>query len=818
MSARFHAQMLIVFLLFAALALAPRASAQCTPHWLPGGGRPGVDARVVASAIFDADGAGPGSPLLVVGGDISIAGSAATHGLAAWDGIAWSDFGLPADMVSISAIATADSPTGAALYVAGKQRAEPFDRQLVLRRVVGGWEPVGTAQYRPPLTALAIDPSSASPRIYAAGFGANSVICWDGQTWTPLEAGPAGNVFALLMFDDGDGAALFAGGDFAAAGGVPAANIAKWDGSAWSALGSGLTGEVFALAAFDDGEGLALFVGGAFTDAGAVETPYVARWDGAAWSALGTGTDDVVRALAPVSVAGDAALYVGGDFSVAGGQAAARVARWDGAAWRPLGGGIPNLGSVISEVNTIAVPPPAGPGGDSVTYVGGYFAVAGSTPADNIATWDGEEWSRLSPGTNGRVFAFAVLDPGDEPTLHAAGSFTTISGVDARRVARWGGGRWNPVGSGLNNSVLALATFDDGGGSALYAGGRFQSSGGPNRVARLVGENWRPLGSGPPATFSPALSEVRALATFDDGSGPALYVGGFFDAIAGQPLRAIARWDGLAWSPVGAGLADGSVDTLTVYDDGSGPALYAGGSFTRSGATPLNHVGRWDGVSWSRLASGADDDVLVLRVLDDGNGDALFAGGRFTAAGGIQGASRIARWDSQGWSPLGAGVSGGDAPSVSAITAANEPGGWTLYAAGRFAIAGTVEARNIARWRDHAWSALDGGADDAVYAAEVFTDGGGPALFIGGAHNAVGGSTSVGWARRRCPFGRGDVNCDGVVNFFDIDPFLLTLFDPPGYSAAWPLCDPRNADVNGDDAVNFFDIDPFVSCLLGACP
>ncbi len=62
---------------------------------------------------------------------------------------------------------------------------------------------------------------------------------------------------------------------------------------------------------------------------------------------------------------------------------------------------------------------------------------------------------------------------------------------------------------------------------------------------------------------------------------------------------------------------------------------------------------------------------------------------------------------------------------------------------------------------------------------------------------------------------RGDVNCDGLVNFFDIDPFLLALFDPPAYQAAFPGCD--NADVSGDGLVNFFDIDPFLDCLFNGC-
>ncbi len=66
----------------------------------------------------------------------------------------------------------------------------------------------------------------------------------------------------------------------------------------------------------------------------------------------------------------------------------------------------------------------------------------------------------------------------------------------------------------------------------------------------------------------------------------------------------------------------------------------------------------------------------------------------------------------------------------------------------------------------------------------------------------------------------GDCNCDGLVNFADIDAFVAALTSRAAYEAgyravcAWPL-----ADVNGDVAINFGDIDEFVTCLAaGVCP
>jgi hypothetical protein len=60
----------------------------------------------------------------------------------------------------------------------------------------------------------------------------------------------------------------------------------------------------------------------------------------------------------------------------------------------------------------------------------------------------------------------------------------------------------------------------------------------------------------------------------------------------------------------------------------------------------------------------------------------------------------------------------------------------------------------------------------------------------------------------------GDLNCDGAINGFDIDPFVLALTDPAAYALAHPDCDYTLADMNGDGVVNGYDIDPFVEVLV----
>jgi len=69
-------------------------------------------------------------------------------------------------------------------------------------------------------------------------------------------------------------------------------------------------------------------------------------------------------------------------------------------------------------------------------------------------------------------------------------------------------------------------------------------------------------------------ADVRALAVFDEGSGPRLFAAGngLSSTVLQHPLQYVLRWDGSAWTWLGSGLTGNAYD-LAVYDDGSGSKL-----------------------------------------------------------------------------------------------------------------------------------------------------------------------------------------------------------------------------------------------------
>ncbi|MFM1889498.1 MAG: hypothetical protein RLZZ565_255 [Planctomycetota bacterium] len=359
---------------------------------------------------------------------------------------------------------------------------------------------------------------------------------------------------------------------------------------------------------------------------------------------------------------------------------------WDGEL------GVPGVNQVVRAFEVIEL------GDGPRLFAGGGFTASGGTPVGRVAQWDGTTWSEVGGGVNNAVRCFASFDDGTGLDLYVGGSFTAAGGVEMNRIARWDGSAWSPLESGFVGSfvqVNALRVFDDGAGPALYAGGSFSTAGGEAApsIAKWDGSVWSAIGG--------TDGIVNALAVFDDGTGPALYAGGFFFNAGGAPASRIAKWDGSTWSPLGEGVGgagSATVNALAVFDDGSGPALYAGGTFTSAGGTAANRIAKWDGGAWSTLAGGVDGTVTSLAVFDDGTGPALYVGGTFTNADGLS-ASRIARWDGTTWSALGEGIGATFAgPRVDTLAVIGDGDSASLIAGGLFDLAGGASVGNVATW------------------------------------------------------------------------------------------------------------------------
>jgi hypothetical protein len=725
-----------------------------TFRWQPTfGGLAGVDGDVHATAVFD-DGNGPA---LFVAGEFDQAGGVDAAKIAKWDGTRWTGLGLGLDD-SVYSLQVFDDGSGPALFVGGQFSTAGGVATMGIAKWDGTvWSALGngTNSIAGSVRSMAIFDDGGGAALYAGGqfitaggVVAKRVAKWDGSSWTALAAGMDNSVFALATFDDGNGAALYAGGEFLNSGAVPVFRIAKWDGSAWSALGVGANDCVRSLAIFDDGNGDALYAGGDFTVIGFLPTSRIAKWNGSSWSPLESGITGFFLSLTVNAITvhddgtGDA-LFVGGEFTMAGGNPASSVAKWDGSVWS----GIDAIaGDNLRSVKTLAA---FDDGGGERLIAGGHFDTASGRTSNNVAGWDSSSWEELKYGENAigegsgvQIRSQVVFDDGSGPALFVGGQFTQVGQQTIDGIAKWDGSNWSALGSGLSDSgtvrVYDMQIYDDGGGDALYVGGIFDTAGGQpaNRIAKWDGTNWTPL-------FTGVDSTVFALEVFNDGHGEKLFVGGLFSYAGSIPAEYIAKWDGTEWKSLGVDLANNAlVESLAVFDDGSGPALFAGGSFEDAGGAGANSIAKWDGTNWSPLGSGITGGgpkvIKSMIVFDDGTGPALFAGGIFSIAGGIP-VNHLAKWDGANWSDIGSAIAY-TSQSVLAFSIFDDGTGSALYVAGTFASAGGTSASNIVRWDGSLWSTLDDGVNAFAHSFATFDDGSGPALFVGGGFTAANDS------------------------------------------------------------------------------
>ncbi len=271
----------------------------------------------------------------------------------------------------------------------------------------------------------------------------------------------------------------------------------------------------------------------------------------------------------------------------------------------------------------------------------------------------------------------------------------------------------------------AQATFDDGTGPAIYA--QYGAASSPFRagMARWRGQVWERMDQG-----LPPLSFVDSVRVLDDGIGSHPYfVGGL------PPMSGCWYWGGAAWlaSPTGFFSADTQTQGYCSFNDGTGTAIYG----TCRDSTGLASFGRWDGQQWHILTSLGFFEPYVIQALDRGDGPAIYVGGSALVAGSTA-FNGISKWDGSQWSPLGAGF--GNRHDCRAMVVFDSGEGPELFVGGDFDGGAEIPTvHGLARWNGQRWAAVPGHGGAAVRSLAVFDDGSGPALFVAGDFTSEGG-------------------------------------------------------------------------------
>jgi hypothetical protein len=558
-----------------------------------------------------------------VGGNFEKAGGVTVNNIARWDGSSWHALGSGTGGTHPDVDAIAIS--GSDVYIGGSfTTVNGIGRNYVARWNGSAWSGLGSGTNEA-VTAIAIDGSnvyvgSAFTTVTDSGgdHTVGNVAMWNGSSWSTMDGGVGNTVWALAVGPDG----LYVGGNFQTlAGGIGSIQrLARWDGSNWHALdggallgSDGVDNTVSALAVMGD----EVYFGGWMNSSNTGRAfNHIGYWDAndAEWYALGNSPNDTVYAIA---FQGDD-VYLGGSFTSAGGVKTPGIARWNPhtGEWAQVGGGVSgctgiSMAGCTPTVYTLLVD------GDDI-YVGGNFTHVGGQAANGIARWNvvSQTWYIMGDGVTCSGFgcsAYVRALAKDSDKLYLGGDFDFAGGSlnQANNIAAWNIYGYATMGGGTNGTVYAIQVVD----SSVYIGGSFTSP--ANYVAYWQG-GWNAVGNG-------LNSAVRAL-TWQSGLYLYLLVGGTFtDAGGNSNADHIAVLLGPSWGSLGDGL-----DSYVYALNWNGESLYAGGSFTASGITGMNRIGRWSSNNWSGLGSGTDDTVYAVAY----HQGKVYAGGVFQNAGG----------------------------------------------------------------------------------------------------------------------------------------------------------------------------------------
>src|SRR5208337_883903 len=115
---------------------------------------------------------------------------------------------------------------------------------------------------------------------------------------------------------------------------------------------------------------------------------------------------------------------------------------------------------------------------NNYVYAGGYFTNAGGVTANNIAVWNGSNWSAMGSGPGGAVASILVRPDG----IYAVGApFYNVSYYNSPFFSRWDGSSWQSVAINFppytdwetsispNLGMSALAAI----GTNIFIGGYF---------------------------------------------------------------------------------------------------------------------------------------------------------------------------------------------------------------------------------------------------------------------------------------------------------------------------------------------------------
>ncbi len=455
-----------------------------------------------------------------------------------------------ADMVSFGSLLTAS--TKGATQVSGDPAGSISDYDIGSEQ----WSEKGTSlgintQFAQ--LAFGLGPLYATGDFSSVDVDAKGVAIFVNNDWQAVpQAAMLGDINAGTILDMQQGADEFC---MLTQGGVPADSEIYWqraicyDGNNWRGISnSPKSNVVYSLSKFQG----KIIHGGDFVNIGDQKSNFIGQLNGNKWKAISqlTWTGSGVGNVSHMQEY-NGELYATGLFNFANGVSVNQIAKWDGNNWTPaIPGFFANSAPMVVWDNKLII---------SGVLNG----------LNSVVSWDGSQLVKLEG-----LFGASDL-------VIYRGDLVASSDSD---VFMYSNGSWQNILSNIPNIRTLAASGND-----LYVGGIFSGACSgeqfvqANNIMRWDGNTCHALGTGVENSGAPFLS-VSDVVVVDNH----VFVTGQFDTAGSLPANNLAYWDGDSWSPMGNGLI-GSFGSRLLLD---GNDLYIAGAFRQAGNVMANNFAK----------------------------------------------------------------------------------------------------------------------------------------------------------------------------------------------------------------------------------
>jgi trimeric autotransporter adhesin len=178
--------------------------------------------------------------------------------------------------------------------------------------------------------------------------------------------------------------------------------------------------------------------------------------------------------------------------------------------------------------------------------------------------------------------------------LYIAGDFDQVAGVDAQNIARWDGAQWSAVAPSTPPGLLThIAIYHD----EIYVvtGAEYETTRAGLWRYNAASQQWTKIATPSFVDSETGLGNFRNLVVFND----LLIASGYFELVNVQAMPGIVAWNGTAVQAIAPRTPNFYAGDVVITPTG----LVVAGSYRDINEDNHSYLGRWDGTNWHELTS-----------------------------------------------------------------------------------------------------------------------------------------------------------------------------------------------------------------------